>query len=191
MSLLDLTTIVPTTACHQRNDVETYSRSKDTYLSTLYQRRAVRRGKKRALIAVAPSMMRNIFHMLSHHEVYRELGTNYFDERRQFTVDRLTQRIEHLGYRVHLEPVTAPVAEEIFKATGAGARAQECVHVLYAMSIWQWGPSAWCGAGHPRMVLMTSSTLATHAMRGKTMSMQVSCSCTVPAAQQSRTTTQS
>jgi hypothetical protein len=33
-------------------------------------------------------------------------GANYVDERRrQFTVDRLTRRIEHLGYRVHLEPV--------------------------------------------------------------------------------------
>jgi hypothetical protein len=28
---------------------------------------------------------------------------NYFDERRHYTVDRLTSRIEHLGYRVHLE----------------------------------------------------------------------------------------
>ena len=37
---------------------------------------------------------------------HRELGANYFDERRrQFSVDRLTRRIERLGYRVHLEPV--------------------------------------------------------------------------------------
>jgi hypothetical protein len=45
--------------------------------------------------------------------------------------------------------------------------------------------------GYPRMALMTSSTLATHAMRGNTRSIQVSCSFTVAAAQQSRTTTQS
>ncbi len=86
-------------------------RTKDTYLSALYQRLAVRRGKKRAIIAVAHSIMRSVFHMLSRHEVYRELGANYFDERRrQFTVDRLTRRIEHLGYRVHLEPVAASAA---------------------------------------------------------------------------------
>ena len=55
--------------------------------------------------------MRSVFHMLSRNEVYRELGANYFDERRrQFTVDRLTRRIEHLGYRVHLEPVAASAA---------------------------------------------------------------------------------
>lgn len=86
-------------------------RTKDTYLSALYQRLAIRRGKQRAIIAVAHSIMCSIFHMLSRHEEYRELGANYFDERRrQFTVDRLTRRIEHLGYRVHLEPVTASTA---------------------------------------------------------------------------------
>jgi hypothetical protein len=46
-----------------------------------------------------------------------KLGANYFDERRRhYTVDRLARRIEHLGYRVHLEPVTTSVACEIFKA---------------------------------------------------------------------------
>ena len=83
-------------------------RTKDTYLSALYQRLAVRRGKKRAIIAVAHSMMCSVFHMLSRNESYRELGANYFDERRRhYTVDRLTRRIEHLGYRVHLEPVAS------------------------------------------------------------------------------------
>ncbi|HKA55211.1 MAG TPA: IS110 family transposase [Candidatus Binatia bacterium] len=86
-------------------------RTKDTYLSALYQRLAVRRGKKRAIIAVAHSIMWSVFHMLSRNEVYREMGANYFDERRrQFTVDRLTRRIERLGYRVHLEPVAASAA---------------------------------------------------------------------------------
>jgi hypothetical protein len=55
--------------------------------------------------------MRSVFHMLSRHEVSRDLGANYFDERRrQFTVDRLTRRMEHLGYHGHLEPVAAPTA---------------------------------------------------------------------------------
>jgi hypothetical protein len=47
--------------------------------------------------------------MLTRNEPYRELGANYCDERRRhYTVDRLTARIEHFGYRVHLEP--APTA---------------------------------------------------------------------------------
>jgi transposase len=86
-------------------------RTKGTYLSALYQRLAARRGKNRAIIAVAHAIMRSVFYMLSRQEPYRELGANYFDERRRhYTVDRLARRIEHLGYRVHLEPVTTAVA---------------------------------------------------------------------------------
>jgi len=45
-------------------------------------------------------------------ERYRhELGAHYFDERRRhYTVDRLAQRIERLGYRVHLEPAATTAA---------------------------------------------------------------------------------
>jgi transposase len=83
-------------------------RTKGTYLSALYQRLAARRGKNRAIIAVAHAIMRSVFYMLSRQEPYRELGANYFDERRRhYTVDRLARRIEHLGYRVHLEPVAS------------------------------------------------------------------------------------
>ena len=43
--------------------------------------------------------------MLSRNEPYHELGGNYFDaHRREHLVDRLTRRIERLGYRVALEP---------------------------------------------------------------------------------------
>jgi hypothetical protein len=39
------------------------------------------------------------------------LGARSFDERqRQYTVDRLAQRIERLGYRVHLELVATTAA---------------------------------------------------------------------------------
>jgi len=42
---------------------------------------------------------------------YHELGAHYFDERRRhYTVDRLAQRIERLGYQVHLEPVATTAA---------------------------------------------------------------------------------
>jgi transposase len=80
--------------------------TKDTYVSALYHRLAARHGKKRAIIAVAHSRVRSAFHMLSRNEPYHELGGNYFDEHRlEHLVDRLTRRIERLGYRVALEPV--------------------------------------------------------------------------------------
>jgi transposase len=84
------------------------TRTKGTYLSALYHRLAARRGKKRAITAVAHSIVVSAFHMLARHEPYHELGANYFDhQRRHHLVDRLTRRLEHLGYHVNLEPVPA------------------------------------------------------------------------------------
>jgi len=59
------------------------ARAKETYLSTLYQRLAARRGRKRATIAVAHAMVARAFHRLSRHEPYHELGANYVDEQRR------------------------------------------------------------------------------------------------------------
>ena len=84
--------------------------TKATYLAAFYRRLAARRGKKRAIRAVAHSIMVSAFYMLARNEPYRELGANYFDERRHYTVDRLASRLERLGYRVHLEPGAATAA---------------------------------------------------------------------------------
>jgi transposase len=82
------------------------ARTKETYLLALYGRLAARRGKQRAIMAVAYSIMVSVFHMLTRQEPYHELGARYCDERRRhYTVDRLAQRIERLGSRVHLKPI--------------------------------------------------------------------------------------
>jgi transposase len=84
------------------------ARTKGTSLSALYPRLATRRGKKRAIMAVAHAIVVSALHMLSRHEPYRELGANYFDaERRAHLVDHLTRRIQRLGYHIHLKPVPA------------------------------------------------------------------------------------
>jgi hypothetical protein len=67
---------------------------------------AARRGKQRAIMAVAYSIMVSVFHTLTRQEPYHELGARYCDERRRhYTIDRLAQRIERLGSRVHLKPI--------------------------------------------------------------------------------------
>ncbi len=64
-----------------------------------------------ALLKTRNQLMVSVFHMLTRNEPYRELGANSSDERRRhYTVDRLTARIEHLGYRVHLEPLPTAAA---------------------------------------------------------------------------------
>lgn len=83
-------------------------RTKETYLSALYHRLAARRGKKRAILAVAHAIVVSAFHRLSRNEPYRELRVNYFDEhRRHQLVDQLARRMERLGYRVSVQSVTA------------------------------------------------------------------------------------
>jgi len=87
------------------------TRKKDSYLAAQYHRLAARRGKKRAIVAVAHSVVVIAYHVLLHQEPYRELGGNYFDERkRESVVNRLVHRLEKLGYQVALEMQPAPTA---------------------------------------------------------------------------------
>ncbi len=79
-------------------------RNKSSYLSAQYHRIAARRGKKRAIIAVAHSILVVIYHMLRDHRPYQDLGGNYFDERhRTQTTRRAVTRLERLGWKVTLE----------------------------------------------------------------------------------------
>ena len=82
------------------------ARTKDTYLSAQYRRLVARRGKKRALVAVAHSILTIIYYVLKRQEPYRELGGNYFDARDRKAVERrLVARLENLGNQVLLQPV--------------------------------------------------------------------------------------
>jgi hypothetical protein len=84
------------------------ARPKGTSWSALYHRLAARRGQKRAILAVAHSIVVSALHLRIRGAPSRELGVHDFDERRQAQlVDQLTRRIERLGYRVTLEPVAA------------------------------------------------------------------------------------
>jgi len=84
------------------------ARSKNSYFAAQFRRLAARRGKKKAVIAVAHSLLVAAYHVLTRKEPYRELGVNYFDERERTAVERRTiRRLERLGYRVELVPVQA------------------------------------------------------------------------------------
>ena len=84
------------------------ARSKGTYLSAQYHRLAARRGKKRAAVAVAHTILTIIYNILRTGRPYDELGGNFFDERdRERIARRQVARLERLGYRVTLAPVPA------------------------------------------------------------------------------------
>jgi transposase len=83
-----------------------------TYLAAQYRRLAARRGKKRAILAVAHSILVMAYHMLNRKEPYREAGLDYFDKLRSTDVtNRLVKRLQNLGYEVILsKPTQAAVA---------------------------------------------------------------------------------
>lgn len=77
-----------------------------TYLGEKYRRLARRRGKKRAAVAVARTLLTIIYHMISQGSAYIERGATYFDQLHpQATEQWLTRRLEKLGFRVTLEPL--------------------------------------------------------------------------------------
>jgi transposase len=81
------------------------SHAADSYLAAQYHRLAARRGKKRALLAVAHSILVIIYHLLKHHKEYADLGRDYFDRLDPERLQRyLVKRLEALGNEVILRP---------------------------------------------------------------------------------------
>ncbi len=80
------------------------ARTKGTYLSARYHRLAARRGRRRAVTAIAHTVIKNIYHMLRDGTEYRDLGGEYFDQRnKHYILLRNVKRIERLGYQVTLQ----------------------------------------------------------------------------------------
>jgi len=80
------------------------AKSKDTYLSAQYRRIASRRGGNRAAVAVGHSILVMIYHMLKKRETYKELGSDYFDQRKKDSVIKNSiKRLESLGLKVTVE----------------------------------------------------------------------------------------
>jgi transposase len=80
-------------------------RSKTSYLGAQYRRLVARKGRKRAAVAVAHSLLTIIYHVLSDRKPYADLGVDYFDRRDQQALERrLGRRLEALGYDVSLQP---------------------------------------------------------------------------------------
>lgn len=81
-------------------------RCKQSYFRAQYYRLRARRGPKKAIGAVAASLLTTIYHLLKAPNLtFQDLGADYFaqlDATR--TVRRLTSRLEALGYTVQLMP---------------------------------------------------------------------------------------
>jgi transposase len=86
-------------------------KTKGSYLKAQFQRLKARRGAKKAIIAVAASMLTAVFHIIRDRVAYRDLGAEHFTKRNQAHVaKRLVKRLEDLGFAVEARPTTAVVS---------------------------------------------------------------------------------
>jgi transposase len=82
------------------------ARTKGSYLQAQFHRIRSRRGVKKAIVAVAASILTAIYHMLKNGTMYQDLGPNHFDRRtKERQKNRLVQRLAELGYAVQLAPL--------------------------------------------------------------------------------------
>lgn len=78
---------------------------KKTYLRAQYLRLKGRMHIKKAIAAVAASMLKAVYYMLRDQVPYQDLGVDYFEKRKPGTkLLRLVKQIENLGLKVQMDP---------------------------------------------------------------------------------------
>jgi transposase len=84
------------------------ARKKVSYLQAQFHRVRARRGAKKAIGAVAASILTAAYHMLKDGTLYQELGPGHFDKRAQGKqVHRLINRLRNFGFDVQVTPLEA------------------------------------------------------------------------------------
>jgi transposase len=79
------------------------SRKKGSYFQAQYRRLAGKRGKKRAIVAVAHSILTDAYYILKHARPYKDLGADHFDRISHDRIRRYhVKRLQDLGYKVEL-----------------------------------------------------------------------------------------
>jgi transposase len=83
-------------------------RAKDSYLQAQFHRLRARRGAKKAIVAVAASMLTAAYHMLKNGVEYKDLGAEHFTRRdKSKAIQRLLRRLNDLGCEVQINPQAA------------------------------------------------------------------------------------
>ncbi len=75
----------------------------DTYFSARYRRLAIRRGKKRAIVAIERALLTAIWHMLTNGDFYQDPGPDYYLKHNPARrANRAIKELTSLGYHVTL-----------------------------------------------------------------------------------------
>ena len=82
------------------------TRKKDSYYKAQFHRLRAKRGPKKAICAVAASMLTAIYHMLKNGTEHKDLGAAHFDRRStEVKTNRLVAQLTKLGFKVELQPL--------------------------------------------------------------------------------------
>ena len=78
-------------------------RRKDTFFYAQYQRISMRRGKKRAILAVAHSILISIYYMIKEDKEYEDLGADFYNKfNKEKKANAYMKKIKELGYDVQI-----------------------------------------------------------------------------------------
>ena len=81
-------------------------KKKDSYYKAQFNRLKSRCGPKKAICAVASSMLTAIYHMLKNGDEHHDLGVDHFDRRAtDVKAKRLVSQLNKLGFDVALRPL--------------------------------------------------------------------------------------
>lgn len=75
------------------------AKMKDTYFAAQFKRISAHRGKKRAYVAVAHSMLIAIYHILKYGVAYKDLGANYYNQfNKERKINAYLKKLKELGW---------------------------------------------------------------------------------------------
>lgn len=84
------------------------ARKKGSYLAAQFHRLRARRGAKKAVGAVAASILTAAYHMIANGTFYQDLGADHFEHRaKPNQIKRLVAKIQSLGYDVEIKSLAA------------------------------------------------------------------------------------
>jgi transposase len=82
------------------------TRKKDSYYKAQFNRLKGKRGPKKAICAVAASLLTAIYHMLKNGTTHQDLGADHFNRRsNEDKANYLAKQIAKLGFQVELKPL--------------------------------------------------------------------------------------
>ena len=79
---------------------------KDSFYYAQYQRLSIKRGKNRAKVAVAHSMLISIYHIIKEKKQYQDLGAEFYNKfNKEKKANSYIKKLKELGYDIQVNNI--------------------------------------------------------------------------------------